>query len=88
MKGIGEEGTCHSNEPVTIGLLDRSAEDDEDDEILVCVIVERTLELGRHKRPKPSSPPIVTPRVPEDSLRVHLANSQPARGSIFGHRKS
>jgi hypothetical protein len=34
-EGNGEEGTCHSNEPVTIALLDRSAEDDEDDEILV-----------------------------------------------------
>jgi hypothetical protein len=32
------------------------AEDDEYDQVLVCVIVERTLELGCHKRPKPSSP--------------------------------
>src|ERR1700728_4693778 len=56
MKGTEKRAPCHKNEPVTIGLLDRSAEDDEDDEILICVIVECTLELGCHKRPNPSSP--------------------------------
>src|SRR6516164_5286728 len=52
----GEERAGDQNEPVTIGLLQSCAEDDEDYEIFISVVVECALELGYNQRPKTPPP--------------------------------
>ena len=44
------------NEPVTIGVRQPRAENDEDDKILIRVVIERALELGYNQRPEPTLP--------------------------------
>lgn len=55
MNGI-EKRAGDQDQSVTIGLRQSSAENDEDDEILICVVIECASERGYYQRPKARFP--------------------------------